>query len=64
MIKEIKVENCRECPFVIHDCHLGYWACNLSDDVKGGMWDQLPEDKVHDLCPLKTDEFKVYLKND
>ncbi len=52
---EIKVTNCQECPFANNDNESGFHWCNLADsnfDMAG--FEQLPADKVHDLCPLKN----------
>lgn len=61
--EEIKVKNCMECPFVTSDNDYGYCLCNISDAVSESLqrWEELPSDKVHDLCPLKTNPVIVSL---
>ncbi len=61
----IKVENCRECPFVVNDNEFGYCGCNLSETITDslGTWDELPKKGVHDLCPLKELPRIVYLSD-
>ncbi len=65
-MKSVKVTNCRECPFATNDNEYGYCACNVSDKVSDSlkMWEQLPSDNVHNLCPLKVDEVRVWLNDD
>lgn len=57
MLKEIKVTNCMECPFATNDNEFGFCSCNISDEVSKSLepWSQLPENTIHDLCPLKSD---------
>jgi len=63
--REIIVTTCQTCPFVVNDNEFGHISCNLSEEVSThlgfGKWKQLPEDKVHDLCPLKQGNYTVKL---
>ncbi len=63
-IKTIEVENCHDCPFVQNDNEYGFCACNISEpetlDLKG--WEELPNDKAHDKCPLKNMNYRIRLK--
>ena len=59
---EIKVTNCQKCPFVVNDNEYGYCACNLNGNIYTDSYlNQLPEDKVHDDCPLKKSSYRVSL---
>lgn len=49
----INITNCWECPFCNNDNEYGRDNCNLSNDVYI-MTDQLPEDTIHENCPLRT----------
>ena len=57
----IKITNCQECPFVNNDNEYGFNECHISEKVNKTRrgHDQLPEDNVHDLCPLKTEPIIV-----
>lgn len=63
-IKIIEVDNCQECPFVVNDNEYGYHDCNIGDmdifDLK--KWEELPEGKVYNKCPLKNNNYKIKLK--
>ena len=56
-VRAIIVKTCQTCPFVVNDNEFGFVSCNLLDKVSDyvgmGKWNELPKDKVHDLCPLK-----------
>ncbi len=53
----IKVSDCRNCPFVEVNEVTGYDGCSQSDEItkmyiyKGNM----PETGVHELCPIKKE---------
>ena len=55
---KIKVKNCHECPFSNNDNEYGRDTCNLAVyleiEIHLGHWEGLPEDKVHDKCPLRN----------
>jgi hypothetical protein len=63
MSKKIKVTNCRECPFANNDNDYGYCDCNATDKIILIRWEELPKDKVHELCPLKAGNIMVSLNN-
>lgn len=56
----VTVYNCRECPFVQNDNEFGYYGCSVKD-VKMKNFEELPEDKVHNECPLKKLDFSITL---
>ena len=58
--KIIKVTNCRKCPFAGFQMGMGYVDCNLNNEIIA-VTGQLPNDKVHDLCPLKKEFVLVEL---
>lgn len=64
MNKVIKVSNCQECPFANFDNDYGYGDCNANHDIILNRWEELPKDKVHELCPLKNSNIEVSLFND
>jgi len=55
----IEVKNCRECPFANIDNEYGYDYCNLLNKLdiymNMKMWEELPEDKRHPLCPIDNE---------
>ena len=55
---EIKVTNCRECPFANLELLEG---CNIDSNV---YQLQMPADKVHDKCPLKENSITVSLNKE
>lgn len=61
MSKEIKVDNCRECPFANNDNDYGYCDCNATDKIVLIGFEELPKDKVHELCPLNAGDITVTL---
>lgn len=62
-MKQIKVSNCRDCPFVNYDNKYGYDGCNVIY-IKLDKWEQMPIDEVHKSCPLKTGGLLVELESD
>jgi hypothetical protein len=52
----IEVKNCKDCPFANNDNEQGRNWCNLADklrrEIKMGIWEELPEDRRHENCPL------------
>lgn len=56
-MKTIIVNSCGKCPFRNNDNEYGHDACNLADnlDIDLGLrgWDQLPENTVHEKCPIE-----------
>jgi len=52
----IEVKNCGNCPFANNDSEYGHDECNLAEklgiDLKLGLWEELPEDRRHENCPL------------
>ena len=56
----IKVKNCQECPFVNIDNEYGYDSCSAKE-IKLTKWEELPEEGVHEECPLKETDFTVRL---
>lgn len=60
-MKVQKVKNCQECPFVNNDNEYGYDGCNLIY-IDLGKFEQMPSDKAHKECPLKTDSLLVELE--
>jgi hypothetical protein len=54
----IKVSDCRSCPFVEFSEVTGYDGCSQSDEItqmyisKGNM----PEIGVHELCPIRNEK--------
>ena len=57
----IKVNNCRQCPFVINDNDYGYCGCTITYKINLKRFDELPSDNVHELCPLKNNSYIVEL---
>lgn len=60
-MKTEKVKNCQNCPFVNNDNEYGYDGCNLIY-IDLDKWEEMPRDKVHEKCPLKTDSLLVELE--
>lgn len=58
--KEIKVNNCQDCPFVNVDNEFGYDMCSIKD-IKLHKWEELPKNNVHSECPLKEISITVKL---
>jgi hypothetical protein len=57
---KIVVENCHECPFCNNDNEYGRDRCNLNSEIillYG--WEELPDDKVHEKCPLLKSDYEV-----
>ena len=61
-MKEVKINNCRECPFVNQDNEYGFNACNLKD-IELNRWEELPEDEVHKECPLREMDYLIELSH-
>jgi len=59
MDKEITVTNCQECPFCNYDNEYGRDHCNLDDNIFAGGFKELPYNKVHALCPLRTQPVRI-----
>ena len=57
----IKVTNCQECPFCNTDYEYGKNQCNANGNIVAEGYQELPSDKVHELCPLKTESFTIEL---
>ena len=60
---EFKVTTCHKCPFCNNDNEFGRDGCNHPEanlDLKG-FWYTLPDDKVHERCPLKKNNILVSL---
>ena len=57
----ITVDNCFDCPFVSLDDYYGYTGCTVIE-VELEKYTQLPDNEVHDNCPLKEKEFLVKIK--
>jgi hypothetical protein len=53
MMQFSDVTNCQECPFANNDNQDGYDSCRINDEIWAKVGEQLPSDKVHELCPLK-----------
>jgi hypothetical protein len=53
MILSRKVDNCQQCPFCNSDNEYGYDRCNLNKDIVMKGFEMMPENHVHELCPLK-----------
>ena len=60
-MKIIKVSNCQICPFANNDNEYGYDRCNLID-IELANWEELPEDRVHEKCPLKSNSILLKLE--
>ena len=64
----IEVKNCQECPLINSDFEGIRDNCNHPNGVSVNKtiqkWINLPSDKVHDLCPLKTEPITVKIKED
>jgi len=56
------VTNCHDCPFCNLDNEYGRDMCNISPNIKLKHWEELPNDKVHDMCPLKQTVIRVEYK--
>src|SRR5690606_852872 len=63
-MKNIKVSNCQECPFCNNDNEYGQDKCNLDSEIYAKTNEELPSDKVHENCPLVSDNVLVLLIND
>ena len=63
-METIEVENCQDCPLVMIDNDYGFFGCNItkSETLDLDNWEELPEDKVHDKCPLKNMNYRIRLK--
>ena len=61
MDKEITITNCRECPFCNYDNEYGYDSCNMESSIFARVSEQLPNDRVHELCPLRTQPVRISL---
>ena len=59
MDKEITITNCNNCPFCNNDNEFGYDHCNLNPNIFAGVSEQLPNDRVHELCPLRTQPVRI-----
>jgi hypothetical protein len=60
--EEIQVKNCRECPFANNDNEYGYDNCNApNNELELLGYEQLPEQGVHERCPLKKSDLIVKL---
>lgn len=55
----IEIKSCGNCPFANLDNETGRDACNLSflleKEIELKNWEQLPEGKRHDECPLTNE---------
>lgn len=59
-MKTIEVKSCEECPFIfISEYEMEY--CRLDSDIREVF---MPENAVHENCPLKTESVTVKLKDD
>ena|GEM_PF-4891926 len=61
MDKEITVTNCQECPFCNNDNEFGYDHCNLKPNIFAGGFNELPNDSIHILCPLRTQTVRILI---
>jgi hypothetical protein len=61
---EIKVKDCYSCPFAEIDDEYGD-SCNARGGVNLVLsaCEMLPQDKVHELCPLKENSISVSIEN-
>lgn len=62
MAKILNVANCQECYFISSDSEYGFDYCNLNIKIYANMSTELPEDKVHNKCPLKENDYTIKLK--
>jgi hypothetical protein len=60
---KIIISKCTECPCCNYDNERGRDTCNLSDEIFYGF-DEMPDDKVHEKCPLKVDSVELILKDE
>lgn len=63
-MKTIEIESCGECPFCNNDNEYGLDGCNLNIDIFPLRWEEMPIDKVHENCPLKTESVTLKLKEE
>lgn len=60
----ITVDSCMECPFVVYTRENGFCGCTVP---KTEVWvkenEELPRDKVHEKCPLKSSDILVKYTN-
>jgi len=61
-MKEILIDNCLSCPFCNNDNEYGADSCNLNNNIVMPAFEPLPNDKVHELCPLLKESALVKLK--
>ena len=57
----IGIKNCHECPFSNSDNEWGKDMCNLQEGPIAEGFKQLPDNKVHDKCPLLTETYIIEL---
>jgi hypothetical protein len=59
MVMVLEIKNCQECPFCNSDNEYGYDGCNLEDIFTEGRYEEMPNDKRHDDCPLNKNEYTI-----
>ncbi len=61
----VEVNSCADCPFCNYDNEYGRDGCKANEEIVlngDGGFEQLPDDGVHEECPLKEDVITVSLK--
>ena len=61
---KIEVTSCLSCPFGMEDMEYGLYGCWLNDNINKPFTKQLPHYKVHEDCPLKTNDVTVKLNHE
>jgi hypothetical protein len=60
---KITVTNCQQCPFCNNDCEYGKDSCNLDTEIMAEEFYLLPDDKVHDQCPLLKESYEIVVES-
>jgi hypothetical protein len=58
----LTIKNCAECPFANHDNEYGTDACNINDKIVMQKFQELPNDKVHEECPLLKNDITIGIR--
>ncbi len=62
----LEIKSCYDCPFCNNDNEFGSDRCNLASKLGKdinllGNWEQLPQNNIHEDCPLKNRELLIKL---
>ena len=63
---DLKIKDCRSCPFVLKDETFGFYGCSLSNEITNMYINQgsMPQLGIHELCTIKNEQVIITIQND